>query len=62
MFESLKQLWDRIVYNATNSDPESWLLILGMFVVWGIFAYFHFRDYYRNPEKYKDNDKFFPPY
>lgn len=60
--QALSQMWATITTNIANTNLETWLILLSMFVTWGIFVFFSVRDYLKNPEKYKDSDKFIPPY
>jgi len=60
--KNLSQLWENILTNISNTNLSTWAILLGMFAVWAVFAFFSLRDQIRNPEQYKDTDKFIPPY
>ena len=55
-------MWDTIVANATNSGSGSWLVLAGMLVIWAVFCVLIIRDQIKNPDKYKDSDRFIPPF
>lgn len=55
-------MWNTILANIASTDLETWMILLGMFATWAVFAFFVVRDHLKNPGKYKDSDKFIPPY
>ena len=60
--QTLSQMWDTIVANATNSGSGSWLILASMIAIWMIFCVLIIRDHIKNPGKYKDSDRFIPPF